>query len=102
VRPCPWILQATTMRRTAGMENNIGTRVERREKPSDLLTPYYWLDFIQIRLAAPESCAPSRVGVCSVLFLNSDRTRGHRTSLLHFTYSYTPAEQNDPRNSTLR
>ena len=62
----------------------------------------YWLDFIQIRLAAPESCAPSRVGVCSVLFLNSDRTRGHRTSLLHFTYSYTPAEQNDPRNSTLR
>jgi hypothetical protein len=22
------------------MENNIGTRVERREKPSDLLTPY--------------------------------------------------------------
>jgi hypothetical protein len=28
------------MRRTAGMENNIGTRVERREKPSDLLTPY--------------------------------------------------------------
>ena len=39
--PCPRICQATTMRRTAGMENNIGTRgvVERREKPSDLLTP---------------------------------------------------------------
>jgi len=40
VRPCPWILQATTMRRTAGMENKIRTRVERREKPSDLRTPY--------------------------------------------------------------
>ena len=40
VRPCPWILQATTMRRTAGMENNIGTRVERREKPSDPVPPY--------------------------------------------------------------
>ena len=30
--PCPWILHATTMRRTAGIENKIGTRVERREK----------------------------------------------------------------------
>ena len=41
--PCPWILQATTMRRTAGIENNIGTRVERREKPSDLRIPYLCL-----------------------------------------------------------
>ena len=39
VRPCPWILQAPTMRRTAGMENNIGTRVERREKPFGLADP---------------------------------------------------------------
>ena len=28
------------MRRTAGIENNIGTRVERREKGSDRLPPY--------------------------------------------------------------
>ena len=33
--PCPWILHATTMRRTAGIKNKIGTRVERREKGSD-------------------------------------------------------------------
>ena len=38
VRCCPRICQATTMRRTAGIKNNIGTRVERREKPSDSLT----------------------------------------------------------------
>ena len=37
--PYPWICQATTMRRTAGIKNNIGTRVERREKPSDRLPP---------------------------------------------------------------
>ena len=37
--PCPRICQATTMRRTAGIKNNIGTRVERREKPSDRLPP---------------------------------------------------------------
>jgi hypothetical protein len=30
--PCNRILEATTMRRTAGIKNNIGTRVERREK----------------------------------------------------------------------
>ena len=29
------------MRRTAGVENNIGTRVERREKGSDRLPPYF-------------------------------------------------------------
>jgi hypothetical protein len=40
VRCCPRICQATTMRRTAGIKNNIGTRVERREKPSDLRIPY--------------------------------------------------------------
>ena len=39
--PCPWILQATTMRRTAGIENKIRTRVERREKPPNSLPPYY-------------------------------------------------------------
>ena len=39
VRPCPWILQATTMRRTAGMENKMRTRVDRREKGSDRLPP---------------------------------------------------------------
>ena len=38
--PCPWILQATTMRRTAGIKNKMRTRVERREKPSDRLPPY--------------------------------------------------------------
>ena len=37
--PCNRILEATTMRRTAGIKNNIGTRVERREKPSDRLPP---------------------------------------------------------------
>ena len=39
VQPCHRILEATTMRRTAGIENNIGTRVERREKGSDRLPP---------------------------------------------------------------
>ena len=43
VRPCPWICQATTMRRTAGIKNKIRTRVERREKPSDRLPPYLCL-----------------------------------------------------------
>ena len=38
--PCNRICQATTMRRTAGIKNNIGTRVERREKGSDRLPPY--------------------------------------------------------------
>ena len=42
VRCCPRICQATTMRRTAGIKNNIGTRVERREKGSDRLPPYIW------------------------------------------------------------
>ena len=41
VRCCPRICQATTMRRTAGIKNNIGTRVERREKGSDRLPPYH-------------------------------------------------------------
>ena len=40
--PCNRICQATTMRRTAGIKNNIGTRVERREKGSDRLPPYLW------------------------------------------------------------
>ena len=39
VRPCPWICEATTMRRTAGIENKIRTRVERREKPPNSLPP---------------------------------------------------------------
>jgi hypothetical protein len=37
--PCNRILEATTMRRTAGIKNKIGTRVVRREKPSDRLPP---------------------------------------------------------------
>ena len=37
--PCNRICQATTMRRTAGITNKIGTRVERREKGSDRLPP---------------------------------------------------------------
>ena len=41
VRCCPRICQATTMRRTAGIKNNIGTRVERREKASNSLPPYF-------------------------------------------------------------
>ena len=40
VQPCHRILEATTMRPTAGIENNIGTRVERREKGSDPVPPY--------------------------------------------------------------
>ena len=40
VQPCHRILEATTMRRTAGIKNKIGTRVERREKGSDRLPPY--------------------------------------------------------------
>ena len=40
VQPCHRILEATTMRRTAGIENKIRTRVERREKGSDRLPPY--------------------------------------------------------------
>ena len=38
--PCNRILEATTMRRTAGMENKMRTRVDRREKGSDRLPPY--------------------------------------------------------------
>ena len=44
VQPCHRILEATTMRRTAGIENKMRTRVERREKPSDLRIPYWRLD----------------------------------------------------------
>ena len=40
--PCNRICQATTMRRTAGIKNNIGTRVETREKGSDRLPPHSW------------------------------------------------------------
>jgi len=39
VRPCHWICEATTMRRTAGVGNKIRTRVARRETPLDSLTP---------------------------------------------------------------
>jgi hypothetical protein len=39
--PCPWILQATIMRRTAGIKNKMRTRVERREKGSDRLPPHH-------------------------------------------------------------
>jgi hypothetical protein len=38
--PCNRILEATTMRRTAGIENKICTRVERREKPPNSLPPH--------------------------------------------------------------
>ena len=38
--PCPWICEATTMRRTAGIENKIASRVARRETRRDLCTPY--------------------------------------------------------------
>ena len=48
--PCPWILQATTMRRTAGIENKIRTRVERREKPPNSLPPYYKAPVVRYRL----------------------------------------------------
>jgi hypothetical protein len=44
--PCNRICQATTMRRTAGIKNNIGTRVERREKLSNSLPPYMPLIFL--------------------------------------------------------
>jgi hypothetical protein len=40
VQPCHRILEATTMRRTAGIENKMRTRVERRETGSDLLPPH--------------------------------------------------------------
>ena len=36
---CPWILQAPTMPAAIGTKNKIGTRVERREKPSNSLPP---------------------------------------------------------------
>ena len=39
VRLCPWILQAPTMSAAIGTKNKMRTRVERREKPSDLCTP---------------------------------------------------------------
>ena len=39
VRPCHRICEVTTMRRTAGRENKIGTRVERREKGSASAAP---------------------------------------------------------------
>ena len=41
VQPCHRILEAATMRRTAGIEDKIRTRVERREKkPLNSLPPY--------------------------------------------------------------
>ena len=39
VQPCHRILEATTMRRTAGIKNKIRKRVARHEKRSDLLPP---------------------------------------------------------------
>ena len=42
MRQCPWILQAPTMSAAIGTKNKMRTRVERREKPSDLLIPYKW------------------------------------------------------------
>ena len=39
--PCPWILQATTMRRTAGIKNKMRTRVERRENRIGSPPPIY-------------------------------------------------------------
>ena len=41
VQPCHRILEATTMRRTAGIKNKMRTRVERREKGSDPVPPYH-------------------------------------------------------------
>ena len=46
VQPCHRILEATTMRRTAGIENKMRTRVERRETGSDyrdLLPPHQYV-----------------------------------------------------------
>jgi hypothetical protein len=40
VRQCPWIFQAPAMSAAIGTKNNIGTRVERREKLSNSLPPY--------------------------------------------------------------
>jgi hypothetical protein len=40
VRLCPWIFQAPAMSAAIGTKNNIGTRVERREKGSDRLPPH--------------------------------------------------------------
>ena len=39
MRQCPWILQAPTMPAAIGTKNNIGTRVERREKAIGLVDP---------------------------------------------------------------
>jgi hypothetical protein len=40
VRLCPWIFQAPGMSAAIGTKNKMRTRVERREKPSDLWIPY--------------------------------------------------------------
>ena len=58
-------LEATTppMRRTAGIKNKIRTRVVRREKSSDSLTPYYESGFYYAhrhRHRRPATAAPSR------------------------------------------
>ena len=46
------------MRRTAGIKNNIGTRVERREKPSNSLPPY-------LHVAAPRLVQVARTATGS-------------------------------------
>ena len=65
-------LEATTprppMRRTAGIKNKIRTRVVRREKSSDSLTPYYESGFYYAhrhRHRRPATAAPSRETVGS-------------------------------------
>ena len=66
--PCPWILQATTMRRTAGIENKIRTRVERREKPPKVrirspLNPFPTLfRYTGIGSGTPPASAPEAPG----------------------------------------
>jgi hypothetical protein len=75
VQPCHRILEATTMRRTAGVENKIGTRVERREKPPNSLPPLQALDYSHMH---PASISLARAPQLSIpLFLSLARTQLH-------------------------
>ena len=54
VRLCPWIFQAPAMSAAIGTKNNIGTRVERREKGSDRLPPHLHSVHTPPQLALPQ------------------------------------------------
>ena len=77
VQPCHRILEATTMRRTAGIENNIGTRVERREKGSDRLPPYCRASDVPPPVGATCACSECFLAFKYPYAIGHSRVRSH-------------------------